>query len=175
MSDINDFDFSKLDLSKYEVDEGVRRLRAGRYICEIKSAKIERMKSGKGQSLVLELEDPHHGNIVTYVTVRHSSEKAEDIGRAQLKSLATHAGMPNPNNIGSPKALVGHKVGVSVVPEEYTDSNGETRMGSAVDRWHPFFDPAKGATGPDPVAETPKSEAAPAKSGGDPFDDDIPF
>jgi hypothetical protein len=175
---MSDFDFSKLDLSKYEVDSGEERLRAGKYVCKVTEAKIETMKSGNGRTLTLRLEDVKtgHGSIPMFITVEHNkSAKAEEIGLKQLKTLAAHGGLANPNQIGNVKNLVGLQVGVKVSPEPWTDDNGEERTGSAVDKWHPFFDPSRTtATGPDPVEA--KAPAAPAASKEDPFeDDDIPF
>jgi hypothetical protein len=176
---MSDFDFSQLDLSEYEVDSGEERLRAGRYICKVTEAKVEPMKSKNGYTLVLRLEDKvtGHGSIPMFITVKHSkSAKAQQIGLAQVKTLATHGGLPNPDKVGDVKNLVGLEVGVKVSPEPWTDDNGEERTGSAVDKWHPFFDPAKGATGPDPV-ETKGSDSVktPPPPKADPFDDDIPF
>jgi hypothetical protein len=168
------FTFNDLDLSSNTASSGERRLKAGRYACKITGVELRTNKDGVGRSIQVEFTDVDSGGkIMDFINVYlPNSPKAETIGRDRLKSMLEHGGHPTPDKPGDIKSLVGLVVGVNVEESEYV-SNGETRIGSEVASWHPYFS-AEGATG---LGEKPTATAPVKPNGSAPafHDDPIPF
>lgn len=177
-----DWDFGQLDLADSEVDSGERRLKPGRYICVIKDANLEKTSTDKnGRRIQLILVDKNGAGSITESINIHlpKSPDATEIGKKHLKTLLTHGGHESPSAPGDINSLKGLVVGVNVVAEPFEDQKGEKRMGSAVDGWHPYFNP-EGATGLGELAPKQPTEDGlhPNQKGGvidDKDFDDIPF
>ncbi len=161
--------FDKLDLSDVGTSSSERRLKAGRYVCDIADVELQKTKDGKGRKVYLKFADTATGNTISdYINVfLPGKEKAQEIGRERLKTLLTFAGHANPNQPGDLKLIKGHRVGVVVEPSQY-EKDGQMMDGSEVARWGAYFDPSSthglGETAQAPVAEQPKVES---------FDDDL--
>jgi len=177
---MSDFlEFGDLDLSDAGLDEGQSRLKPGLYLCSIEDMRKEKTKAGNGTKIVVELKEPKSGRTITdYINVHLPGKKqATEIGQRRLHTLLHYAGHPTPSKPKSTKPIIGKLVGVSVEAEEYVDRNGQTKMGSVVASWGPYFDPEKprGELGPYPEQAQPAASSRKAANVSSDFDDDIPF
>lgn len=155
------FSFRNLNLANVTAASGSNRLKPGRYVVRVKGAEIRETKS-RGHQVVVELaDDASGGSISDYINVNvPTSEKATQIGLERLKSLLVNSGHNNPDQPGDIKSLVGLRVGVNVVEDEWTDKDGNKRPSSTV---HYYY---KAEDAPTPNDRGGKSVAA---------DDEIPF
>ena len=127
-----------IDLSNVEVSapgNGEKRefkaLPAGEYIVRAVSSEVKATKAGTGQYLKVRfdvVDGDHAGRVLfTNFNIQNPSEKAQEIGRQQLKQLAVAVGLPNPNAIERSEDL--HDIAVTayvkrVRNEQYGDSDG---------------------------------------------------
>lgn len=163
------FSFDNLNLSGVTVGGTSRRLKAGRFVCEIKSAVvIDTAKKDGSKKLELTLDDVAGSgaikhNINVYLV---GKPEATEIGRKELKSVLFYGGHPNPDRPGDVSSMRGLKIGVVVKDAPYTDRlTGQPKNGSEVAF---VTDPAE----IDPANYAPRAAAAPAKTS---IEDDIPF
>lgn len=155
------FSFRNLNLANVTASTGSTRLKPGRYVVRVGGAEIRETKS-RGHQVVVELIDDASGaKISDWINVNvPTSTKATQIGLERLKSLLVNSGHPNPDQPGDIKSLVGLRVGINVVEEEYEDKEGNKRAGSSV---HYYWKPEGAAT---PNERGEKSVMS---------DDEIPF
>jgi hypothetical protein len=175
--------FANLDLGGNKLSKASSRLRAGKYICKIESAKITSTKDNQSKQLEVRFIDVDgHGDIVDYIMVHtnHSTKGHQDsvaYGRDKLKSLLTFAKHPNPDRPGDVGSLVGLKVGVLVNDAPYKDADGNERNGSEVRSFGAFFPTEDFDKMPTPASRVPAAAPAAASTGAarTALDDDIPF
>ena len=176
--------FANLDLGANKLSKASSRLRAGKYVCKIESAKITSTKDNQSKQLEVRFIDVDgHGDIVDYIMVHtnHSTKGHQDsvtYGRDKLKSLLTFAKHPTPDRPGDVGSLVGLKVGVLVNDAPYKDADGNERNGSEVRSFGAFFPVEDFDKVPTPATRpvaVPASTAGAPAAGRTALDDDIPF
>ena len=147
--------FGALDLSNVEGATG-GRLQPGTYEVEAKKAEIETFNGSDGsvgnKRLVVEFHDVSGaGDIRENFNIHFpSSEKAENIGKSNLKSFLTAAGHPDPDRPKDIRTINGLQVSVIVgMGKPYTNKNGETRQYSEIKK----FVPANGSAAADTAEE----------------------
>lgn len=145
------FDLTSLNLSGVKAATVSDVLKPGRYVCEIRSCKLEDTKAKDGSKLlaVLLAEENGRGVITARINVHNvKSAEATRIGREQLRALAQFSGA-NPDSpfATGMNALNGFKVGVVVGSEKY---QGEDR--SRVTGFMPPEDVVKTGGAPAPAA-----------------------
>jgi hypothetical protein len=108
-------DFTSLDLSGVEAQASRKMLEPGEHRVKVTEAKVEAMENGNGKQLVLEFTSlDGHGGIRQWLNIWHSSEKAQEIARSQLKGLLTAGGHPNPDKPGDVATIVGMEMNIVV-------------------------------------------------------------
>jgi len=158
--------FGSLDLSDVSVSEGggFRPLPTGEYLLKALSAEVE--TNGSNKRLVVQFKDVGGaGEIRSGFWLVHSSAKAQEIGREQLKTFLTAAGHRNPNRPGDVSSILGLQARAYVGPgKPYTNSKGQEVINQEVKR---FLVDAKQDMG----ARSAAIQAPPSRD----IDDDIPF
>ena len=147
MSEWNGFD--SLDLSGVDSDAGSARLQPGTYRVKCTSAKVEAVEGTKNRKVVCEFVDQNgHGDIRNIFNVVHTSEKAQEIGRKQLKGFLEVAGHPNPDRPGDITSLEGLECVVVVgMGRPWRDNEGNTRQNTEIKKWMEASSPAPGPSG----------------------------
>jgi hypothetical protein len=155
------FNFSTLNLSDVNGEQGRRSLEAGDHVCTITDAEMKETRNG-GSMLVIELTGDTGQSVRDRINLANANPKTVEMGRARLKHLLEMANHPTPDKPQNIASMRGLHVGVHVVDgDDWTDANGMIRRGGGEPRnVAPYFH----ATG---------SEAAP--TAGETFGDDIPF
>jgi hypothetical protein len=164
------FNFRDLNLKNVQASSGAAVLPEGKYVCKITDAKVDKTRNN-GVQVILKLTDVGGaGSINEWLTIYNpNSEESQRINRERLKAVLVHGGHRDPDNIGAHgiESIRGLTVGVAVRNEEYTDRNGQKRIGPSV---HYFFDPKEigfeGGSIPQPAG---------GGSGFDDFPSDIPY
>lgn len=141
------FSFRNLNLSNVTAAGGSTRIKPGRYVVRVNGAEIRETKS-RGHQVVVELVDDGTGaKISDWINVNvPTSTKATQIGLERLKSLLVNSGHSNPDQPGDIKSLIGLRVGINVVEEEYEDKEGNKKSGSSV---HYYYKPENAPTAND--------------------------
>lgn len=156
----NDSFLSNFSLAGVQAASSSSVLPPGRHVCTIKTMKLENTKANNGSKMLVILFTNANGVITGRLNIHNvTSETATRIGREQLRALAEHSGVADPDHpfAGGIEDYIGREVGVVVKAETY---QGEQR--SAVSG---FFDP-------DTAPPAGQSGLKPAN----PFnDDDVPF
>ncbi len=157
------------NLSETKVSNGFEPIPAGKYRAQVIETEIKQTKDGSGQLLkaTFEILDGEHAGKKVFANYNlvNKSQQAQDIGKGQLKALATYAGHPNPNMIRATEELHGRPViiVVSVRPAKdgYDAANDiksyETVGGTAA---KPAA-PAAGFAAPKPQAPPAPAAVAP--------------
>ena len=108
---------------------------AGWYTAKISEAELKTTKAGNGQYINVryDITGPEYQGRVVFgmLNITNPSQKAEDIGRAQLGELLRAIGLPR---IGDTDELIGHDVQIKTKiqkSEEYGDKNVVTNWKSA--------------------------------------------
>lgn len=164
------FNFNELNLSSYEISGG-SVLPPGKYVCEVKSAKVEpTAKKDGSMRLAVKLSDlDGAGNINANINVYiNGSAEATRIGRNELKSLLFYGGHPNPNSPSDVNTMIGLKVGVVVKERKYIKDGVEKTAHDVA----AFIDPHEVKPEVYKKKELPTQAA---KSAQDNLADDIPF
>lgn len=153
MSDVFDFDLSIDDLPESSTGsydpapEGV-------YTVRITDASVRANKGGAGCHLSLEVAivgPTHEGRkIWPRVTIKNASERAEEIGRKQLRVLMQASGLTRLTADHVPN-MIGTQVKAKVVIKDKPNGDGKTNDIA----WYAM---------PDEVAQKPVTKAAPVKS-----------
>lgn len=161
------FSFNDLNLSGVDVQEGRGLLAPGRYVAEVKAAKLKKTSNGQGTILEVVLADTHGAGAITWnLNVHNPSAEATRIGRSELKSLLHWGGHPNPDKPEDISKIKGLVVGLNVKPDTYM-KNGVAQPSAKVSS---VFDPAD----LEPTKYTPRPAPTAAKKA-DNLNDDIPF
>lgn len=112
---------------------------SGWYTAKISEAELKTTKAGNGQYINVryDITGPEYQGRVIFgmLNITNSSQKAEDIGRAQLGELLRAIGLPR---IGDTDELIGHDVQIKTKIQkdktgEYEDKNIVTNWKSAGD------------------------------------------
>lgn len=162
--------FGSLDLTNSKVSSGMSVLKRGTYNVVCSEAKYERVGNSNNWKTTVVLQDVEgSGQIIHNFNVVHTSSKAQEIGRDQLKTFLTHGGHPNPDRPGDVATLVGLKARVFVDTDGTYERNGKVYDNVQVKRFMPLDAPAVAV-----------SDAKPSRSSGretlnDIEDDEIPF
>lgn len=175
--------FGELDLSGVQAETGSNRLQTGTYRVKCTDAKVEAKEGSKNRAVVIDLVcKDGHGDIKVNFNVLHSSEKAQDIGRRQLKGFLEVGGHANPDKPGDIKSLIGLECAIAVgMGKPFQNQNGETVQRTEVKKFMAKDSPV---AGPQAVAAASAGGAraggfqAPPPGGGarnSTYDDDIPF
>tara|TARA_R110000764_G_scaffold1308_5_gene5200 strand:+ start:1516 stop:2052 length:537 start_codon:yes stop_codon:yes gene_type:complete len=178
---MSEFQLDQLDLSNVEADSGESRLRAGRYVCRVDDASLEKVSTdANGRRIQVKFIDNSGLGFISESINIHlpKSEKGTEIGKKQLLTLLTHGGDSVPTSPSIEKIRSVKAVGVNVIDEVYY-KDGVQKMGSKVDSWHPYFSPESAMNlGPAPMSPTPSKSAngtgTPSPVPSSTFDD-IPF
>lgn len=97
----------------------------GTYLFEIDEAEIKPTKSGEGEYLKIRLTCLTKGfekkKCWEIFNIHNKSEKAQNIGRSQLKSMLTAAGKEP--KLNDPKELIGLKVSAHIGTQESSGFN----------------------------------------------------
>lgn len=160
--------FASLDLSGAKATSGMSILQRGIHDVVCKEASFERVgntNNRKVKAVFVTLDGA--GQITHNFNVVHSSAKAQEIGRDQLKSFLTHGKHPNPDHPGDINTLVGLRARVFVDSDGTYEREGRTYESWQVKRFL-VTDGEKPA-----VAAKPKANGAAAAHND--IDDDIPF
>lgn len=160
------------DLSTTQVSNGFEPLPAGQYKASVIETELVPTKDDSGQLLkakfkVLEGEYTNR-TIITRFNLINKNAQAQEIGRGQLKALATYSGHPNPNQIRNTEELHGRPVIItlSVKPaKDGYDASNEIKA-------YAYVGGNQGRTGtlsvpsgpPKPPAPPAPAPAAPAAS-----------
>jgi len=171
--------FGSLDLSGVDADSGSARLQPGTYRVKCTSAKVEAVEGTKNRKVVCEFVDADgHGDMRNIFNVVHTSEKAQEIGRKQLKGFLVAAGHPNPDQPGDITSLEGLECVVVVgMGKPWRDNEGNTRQNTEIKKWMSKDSPAPGPSGEAAApasggaARAAHQAQAPARQ----VDDEIPF
>jgi hypothetical protein len=121
------FDFGSLSLKGIKAATGGAVLPKGRYVCEVKDAKIEDTKDKTGKMLVIRcVEQDGKGVITDRFNIKNKSAEATRIGLEQMRRMLEIGGHPDPDNVGALglSAINGLIVGIVVGTEKY---EGEDR------------------------------------------------
>ena len=176
---MSEFQLDQLDLSNVEADSGESRLRAGRYVCRVDDASLEKVKTDpNGRRIQVKFIDNSGLGFISESINIHlpKSDKGTEIGKKQLLTLLTHGGDSVPTKPSIEKVRGIKAVGVNVIDEVYY-KDGVQKMGSKVDSWHPYFAPDSAVNlGAAPMSPPPTqgTNGAAAPVSASTFDD-IPF
>lgn len=132
---------------------------AGWYDASITEADLKQTKAGNGQYINLryDITGPEYQGRVVFgmINIQNPSQKAEDIGRAQLGELLRAIGLPR---VGDTDELIGHNVSIKVKIQK--DKNGEYEDKNIVTSWKSiggggFTAPTDGVPFDSPKQEAP--------------------
>lgn len=154
MADVSflyDGDFDTDQAAENAGDGEYKPIPKGWYRCRVTSCDTQKTKAETGLMIVtrLDVEGPDHAGRVVFdrLLVKHTSEKAQEIGRERYATLARACGLTNPQDT---EELCGHIVEAFVkvtTSEQYGDGNDvtlyrpvESSSGLSVDSPHPFDD-----------------------------------
>ena len=141
------------DLSGNKVND-FELLPSGRYVTACEDAVVKETKAGTGEYIELKLTvlspKPFEGRkLWTRFNVVNPSEKAQQIGRDQLKTFMTMGKVKNPNKLENVTDLIGLKT-VSVVQkleDAYGEKNEVKRFEEIKASGQPSLDMMPGSTG----------------------------
>lgn len=98
---------SFLDLSKVETNTN-SVLKEGTYMFKCQDAELKSTKAGNGRYIKVKLREMKSGAILFHnFNIDNPSEKAQQIGLAQLKSFLAGSGYHNPDTLESVNDLIG--------------------------------------------------------------------
>lgn len=169
MSFAQSMSLTDMDLTTTQMSGG-GVLTPGRYVVRVKEATFEKTQTG-GAGVRFKLEDVNGSGVISYWINTHlpGKEKAQEIGRGELKRLLTVGGHPNPNkpsDIGLYKGLTfGATIRANTYEDKFKNVRNSVEVGAVFDASE--IDPAKYP----PKAVTAASGFAVIDNGGD----KIPF
>lgn len=121
-------DLSNLDFDSIDENAGLGNfepLPAGSYTVEIGGAEVRENKSGTGSYLALQfdvIDGEHTGRkLWENLTVTHTNEIAQNIGRAQIKRLCKELGV---NGISDSSELRGRQLVLKIAVAKKRDGSG---------------------------------------------------
>ncbi|MEE9382893.1 MAG: hypothetical protein V3V08_05705 [Nannocystaceae bacterium] len=148
----------------------------GWYRAMISAAVIKPNKAGTGKVMHAKLAhlDPQYADDfeMAFVNVQHPKEKVQEIGQAELKSLALATGHPNPNCVQDTSELLNKPFMLKLYSEaedsKYSDADGRVQRIAG----YLSSDELMAREGDIPQSP-PAQNSAPQEPAG--FGDDIPF
>jgi hypothetical protein len=142
-----------VDLDGVEAGMGGNGLLApGTYPCRIVKTEAKRNSKNTGNVLVIEFETNDGTIVKDWISYEHESEKAQKIGRGQLKLLLECVGKTSNQLVKGTEIMHGIPMSISVVQEDSTSlkDDGTPYKNNVVKKYMPSGQAASGNNPPMP-------------------------